>query len=320
MSVTAPTDDADVPRFLADLGVPGAADVHVHFMPQNVMEKVWAFFDHVGDRGGPEWSIAYRTGDEDRVATLERLGVVAYPTLNYAHRPGMAAWLNDYSTAFAAQHPSAVHSGTFYAEESAEADVRTALAAGARIFKVHVQVGGFAPDDQLLDAAWSALEEARVPVVVHCGSGPHGGEFTGPRRIAALLRRHPRLVMVIAHGGLPEYAEFTDLVERHEDVYLDTTMVGTDYMNQRFPVPDDVLSRWGRLGSRIVLGTDFPNVPYPYAHQLEALVRWGFGDEWLRSVIWRNGARLMSVPDAAQGRADEGKGRTERASKAEADV
>ena len=35
--------------------------------------------------------------------------------------------------------------------------MREALDAGARIFKVHLQVGGFSPDDPLLDEVWGLL-------------------------------------------------------------------------------------------------------------------------------------------------------------------
>jgi len=38
-----------------------------------------------------------------------------------------------------------------------------------------------------------------VPVVLHAGSAPKPGKFTGPIPVLALLRRHPRLVLVIAH-------------------------------------------------------------------------------------------------------------------------
>lgn len=292
-----PSSDEQIPAYLEALGIPGLADVHVHFMPQNVMDKVWEFFDKVEQLGAAPWPITYRTGDAERVRTLEALGVRAYPTLNYAHRPGMAAWLNDYSARFAAEHPGAVHSATFFPEDSAARDVRDALAAGARIFKVHIQVGAFAPDDPLLDDAWGLLEAARVPVVIHAGSGPHGGEFTGPEPVARLLAAHPELVLVIAHAGMPEYAQFTELAARYSGVHLDTTMVGTDYSQALAPVPAEVMARWAAMPQKLVLGSDFPNIPHRYSHQISALAGWGLGDEWMRQVLWHNGARLMRLSD-----------------------
>jgi predicted TIM-barrel fold metal-dependent hydrolase len=56
------------------------------------------------------------------------------------------------------------------------------------------------------------------------------------------------------------------------------------------------LNRLSGLRDRIVLGSDFPNIPYAYAHQLEALTRLDLGDDWLRAVLWENGARLLDLP------------------------
>jgi uncharacterized protein len=49
-----------------------------------------------------------------------------------------------------------------------------------------------------------------------------------------------------------------------------------------------------------VLGTDFPNIPYEYAVQLESLDRLELGDDWLRAVCWDNGARLLGLAGAAE--------------------
>ena len=45
----------------------------------------------------------------------------------------------------------------------------------------------------------------------------------------------------------------------------------------------------------VLLGSDFPSIPYPYAHQLQALHRLDLGEDWLRAVLWHNGARLFRI-------------------------
>ena len=40
---------------------------------------------------------------------------------------------------------------------------------------------------------------------------------------------------------------------------------------------------------------DFPNIPYPYVHQLEALGRLGLGAAWLRAVCHDNAVRLLGL-------------------------
>jgi uncharacterized protein len=287
------TEAVAVTAFWRALGLPGLIDVHTHFMPSNVLVKVWAFFE--ADRGGsgPAWPITYRLAELERLALLRAFGVRRFSALLYPHRPGMAAWLNEWAADFAARTPDALHSATFYPEESASRYVSHAIEAGARLFKAHVQVGGYDPRDELLDPVWGMLAEARVPAVVHCGSGPTSGEFTGPGPISAVLARHPRLVMIVAHMGAPEYAEFLDLADAYQDVHLDTTMAFTDFMNRIAPFPAALRARLAGVSDRILLGSDFPNIPYPYLRQLEALARLGLGDDWLRGVCYGNAARLL---------------------------
>jgi hypothetical protein len=206
----------------------------------------------------------------------------------------MAAWLNDWAAEFAARTPDALSTATFYPEPEAAGYVATAIDTGARVFKAHVQVGDYDPRDELLDPVWGALAEAAVPVVVHCGSGPMAGRHTGLGPFGAVLARHPRLTAIIAHAGMPEYAEFLGLAERYPRVYLDTTMVFTDFTEKSAPFPHEELPRLADLRDRVLFGSDFPNIPHPYAHQVESLARLGLGDAWLRAVVWDNAAALFS--------------------------
>ena len=287
--------DTEVPAVWQALGLPGLADIHIHFLPESMLTKVWRYFDEAEQHYGMAWPVQYKTDSDTRIATLAALGVQRFPTLCYPHKPGMAAWLNGWCADFARDHPGALHSATFFPEPGVTDYVRTALDAGAQIFKVHVQVGEFDPSDGVLDKTWGLLSDAGVPVVVHCGSGPMPGRHTGPGPISQVLHRHPALTAVIAHCGMPEYAEHLALAQRYANAHLDTTMVGTDYINRIAPIPPEVLAGYRDLGDRIVLGSDFPNIPYSYATQIQALLDWDCGDDWLRSVLWHNGARLLRL-------------------------
>jgi hypothetical protein len=286
----------DVRRFWERLGLPGLVDVHTHFMPEPVLRKVWAYFDAVGPLTGMEWPITYRHEEEQRVALLREFGVLSFTSMLYPHKAGMAAWLNGWAADFARRTPECLHTATLFPEEGVGRYVREAVEGGARVFKSHLQVGAYDPCDALLDPVWGLLAEAGIPVVMHCGSGPAPGKHTGPGPVGRLLARHPRLRLVVAHMGMPEYTDFLDLAERYERVMLDTTMAFTDFSERFTPFPAGERGRLLELGDRILLGTDFPNIPYPYVHQLDALERLGLGDDWLRAVCHGNGARLFGLP------------------------
>lgn len=290
-----PTDDQSIPAYVNTIGVPGLADIHVHFLPEPMLRKVWAYFDRAAENYGELWPIRYRVDEDSRLRIIRSFGVRAIPALTYPHKPGMARWLNEWNTDFARRVPDAIHCGTLYPEPEVAEYVVEALAAGARLFKMHVQVGEYAPDDELLDPAWALLEQAGVPVVIHAGSAPLPGQYTGSARIARVLARYPRLALVIAHMGMPEYDEFADLALEYERVQLDTTMAFTDFVEARTPTSAQYRARLPQLQDKIVLGSDFPNIPYPYAHQLSALARLDLGDDWMRAVLWHNGARLLEL-------------------------
>ncbi len=287
--------DESVRALWQSLGLPGLVDVHTHFMPKNVMDKVWKYFDSAGPLTGRPWPITYRTEEQHRLQTLRGFGVLAFTSLVYPHKPDMAPWLNQWAAQFAARTPDCLSTATFYPEPGAGAYVADAIAGGTRVFKAHVQVGGYHPADPLLDDVWATIADAAVPVIIHCGSGPTPGAHTGPSQVRTVLDRYPNLKLIIAHLGMPEYSEFLDLCEQFDGVHLDTTMAFTPFIEETMPFPPAELPRLGQLGDRILFGSDFPNIPYQYAEPLNVLTKVAPDDDWLRKVLYRNAASLFDL-------------------------
>ncbi|MET0522085.1 MAG: hypothetical protein ABW156_08935, partial [Jiangellaceae bacterium] len=105
-----PATDAPEPveqtrAFWQDLGLPGLFDSHVHFLPPNIQKRVWEQFDLAGPKIGREWPIRYRGSHDERVEQLRSFGVRRFSALPYAHRPGIAGYLNDWARDFAADLP-----------------------------------------------------------------------------------------------------------------------------------------------------------------------------------------------------------------------
>jgi predicted TIM-barrel fold metal-dependent hydrolase len=215
----------------------------------------------------------------------------------------MAEWLNEWLRDFAARTEDAVPTATFFPEPEVDVYLAKALDAGARCVKAHVQIGGFDPRASELDGAWGMLADAGVPVVVHCGHGPRAGAFTGLDVFDEVLRRHPALTAVLAHAGMPDYEAAFDLVSRYPNVHVDTTMVGVRFSP---PLGDEFRSLLARHPDRVVLGTDFPNIPYEYAHQIEVIADWAgdrrLGPDFLRAALHDTPARLLGIADDADRR------------------
>ncbi|GFG71817.1 amidohydrolase family protein [Mycolicibacter senuensis] len=294
--MTADDEAAAVQRIWSGLGLPGIIDVHTHFMPKPVMDKVWNYFDSAGPMVGRSWPITYRTDEAHRVETLRSFGVRRFTSLVYPHKPQMAAWLNQWSAEFARATPDCLATATFYPEPGAGDYVGAAVHAGAQLFKAHIQVGDYDPNDPLLDDVWGTISDSATPVVIHCGSGPQPGRFTGPEPVRRLLHRHPRLPLIVAHMGMPEYGEFLDICLDSAAVHLDTTMAFTAFVDELMPFPAGEQARLRDAGERIVFGSDFPNIPYRYRDALTAVTAVpGIDDGWMRGVLHDNAARLFEI-------------------------
>ena len=73
--------------------------------------------------------IAYRLEEQEQ-QRLRAMGVRAFPSLVYPHKPAMAEWLNAWAVDFAAQHDAVLTTATFFPEPSAAAYVGQALGRG----------------------------------------------------------------------------------------------------------------------------------------------------------------------------------------------
>ena len=296
MTVRGPDDyprtDAEVPALLADLGLPGIVDIHVHALPDRLQRAVWDYFDRLDD---PPWPIRYRLPADDRLVALRRAGVVSHTALAYAHKPGMIAGLNDYTLDLADRYDQIVPTFTIYPEDGVGEVTAAAIARGGAVVKVHLQVGRFHATDPRLDEAWELIAAHRLPVVLHATAvyGVDGGaEYCGIDAVRALLDRHPDLVIVLAHLGMPELDEALDLAVGADHVYLDTAMTLHDGELSPPTIPAYV-DRLATHADRIVFGSDFPSIPHDYAEQVRGLAKLRLDDAALRRILHDTARELL---------------------------
>jgi len=284
-------DDGKAPHTAAleALGVTRLIDAHTHWFPDAVNAKIWAYFDR------HYWPVTYRGTAEERLGWIRRNRAARFTTLTYAHRSGMAAWLNEHTARFAAETPEAIPCGTFFPEPECGADVRRCIEDYRfRGFKLHLRVGDFDPSQDALSPAFEQIEAAGLPVVIHCGSAPDPGRFTAPAYLRRLLTRHPHLKVVVAHMGAAEFEEYLRLAEIYPGVFLDTTMVFVDF-TACDPFPPALLGRLEALAGKILFGSDFPTIPYAFSHAVEGILRLPLSDPAKRAILHGNAAALFGV-------------------------
>jgi predicted TIM-barrel fold metal-dependent hydrolase len=265
-------------------------DAHVHVFPERVFEALWRWFDTHA------WPIRYKLQAREVLNFLFSRGVSRAVALHYAHRPGMARALNDFVAQLCAEEPRLIGLATVLpGEEGARGILEEAFAKGLRGVKLHCHVQCLAPDDAKLHEVYEACVAADRPLVMHAGREPSSPAYgcdvyalCAVERVERVLKDHPKLKLCVPHFGADEFDGYAKLLERYDGLWLDTTMIGSEY----FPltVPPKLFEV---RPARVLYGTDFPNIPYAWDRELRKLLGRKLGDEVEAGLLGQNALRLF---------------------------
>jgi hypothetical protein len=125
------------------------------------------------------------------------------------------------------------------------AESERCLAAGARGIKLHPRAQDFVFDSKEIDEVFGLAENAGVPILIHAGRGlPPLAEG-----LVDLALRHPRVVLILAHGAICDQGIITSRLADHPGVLYDISCF----------FPHDVIELFARVpAERIVFGSDPP--------------------------------------------------------------
>jgi predicted TIM-barrel fold metal-dependent hydrolase len=265
-------------------------DVHTHLHPPKLFAAIRRWF---AERSS--WDLAAQPTEPDAVAAvLRNAGVERFVFFSYAHKPGMARDLNAWLAETARRLGGfGLPLATVHPDDAAYLDdVRLALDAGCIGIKLHEDVQVLAVDDARLDPVYRELASRGAFLLVHVGPIPWAyPPLEGAARVERVLLRHPDLDVVVAHLGAPDTNRYFALMERHPRLHLDTTMA--------FAANSPVSATFdaGPLvehADRVLYGTDFPNIPYPYESERHGLERLDLPQAALQAILHGNAARLLA--------------------------
>ena len=274
--------------------LPPVVDAHVHLFPDRLFEAVRRWFDRYG------WKIRYRLSAPEVIAFLRSRGVGHIVGLAYAHKPGIARDLNRYLAALRASSTHLTAAATvFPGEPQAASILEEGFAAGLDLVKIHCHVQCVAPDAPEMDEIYRTCVGAGRPLVIHAGRGPRSRHYRcdpdrlcGVERIDRVLRDHPRLKLVVPHLGHDEIDAYGRLLDRHDGLWLDTTMMAADYFP--IPYPERLLRT---RPDRLLYGTDFPNLPYAWDRELRKLIELRLPESHLAALLGGNARALFGIKE-----------------------
>jgi predicted TIM-barrel fold metal-dependent hydrolase len=269
-------------------------DAHTHLHPPRLFAAIRRWFDEHTD-----WNLRGPETPADIAAALRAASVERFVFFSYAHRPGMARALNRWLAEAARALPDGVPLGTVHAEDDDPAAI-VEEACGELGFagvKLHIQVQRFHPDDPRMLPVYARLVALDRALVIHVATGPHTNEFTGLARFARVLECVPGLRAVICHMGAFETRAALHLLDRFPALHLDTTMA-MNAASHRYTgidphvVTDDDLVQHA---DRILFGSDFPNLPYPYDDERRGLWARGLPLDVYRRIFYENAHRVFRL-------------------------
>ncbi len=273
-------------------GLSPVVDVHVHLFADRLFDAIWRWFEVHG------WPMRYKLYAGEVLDFLTKRGVQHCVALHYAHKPGMARTMNEFMAHLVAEDSRVTGMATvFPGEPGAVQILADAFDAGLEGVKLHCHVQAFSPDDPRLHEIYELCVQRNRPLVMHAGREPKSEaypvdpyELCAAERTERVLVDHPKLKLVIPHLGADEFAAHRRLLERHDNLWLDSTMMCAGY----FPL-QGAQSLVQARPDRIMYGTDFPNLPYAWDRELGGILSYDLSDAQLEKLLTLNAAELYGL-------------------------
>lgn len=274
-------------------GLPPVVDAHVHVFPHNLFSAIWKWFDEHA------WHIRYQLTTSQVFAFLISRGIAHVIALQYAHKPGIARHLNRYMLEKCRQYGDRLTglATVFPGEENAEDILQEAFDSGLKGVKLHAHVQCFDMNSTPMNRLYECCRVNRKPLVMHIGREPKSTAYhcdpyalCSADKLENVIKDFPDLNVCVPHLGFDETDAYRKLIEKYDNLWLDTTMVLTDY----FPLKEKIdLGRY--RSDRIMYGSDFPSIPYAWDRELRVLKATEISRDVLEKVCWKNAADFFDI-------------------------
>lgn len=263
-------------------------DFHVHLFPDRLFDAIRKRF--VTDY---HWQVIHDFYWQDCIKHLREAGVGPIVYSNYAHKKGVAKELNAWNREVLAATEDVFCFIAYHPDDDGDAlEMADSLLSMPRVMGVKLQllVQRFYPHDQRLFPLYDLIIRKGKYVLFHVGTGPVGNEYVGVAHFQRLLDHYPNLPAIVAHMGGLEYREFGSLLSRYPKLYMDTSFSFLPQLGAMFDLGSDFLEE---NRSRILYGSDFPNVLFPREAEIDTLLELGLSEEFYRRVFSENARELI---------------------------
>jgi hypothetical protein len=261
-------------------------DFHVHLFPDRLFDAIW---EHFSNNYG--WNVLYHLYYRQCVDHLRENGIGPIAYSNYAHRKGMATYLNEWNVKVLDEIPDLYCFAAYHPEDEDGPGMAASVVQHPKIlgFKLQLLVQRFYPHDERLYPLYDILMENGKWLLIHAGTGPVGNECTGISHFKKLLKKYPDMRIIVPHMGALEYDEFGALLDDYPNIYLDTSYSFIPQLKIGFLSSSLGIDFLEKYQNRILYGSDFPNVIFPREGEIETLLGLNLSQSFYDKVFWKNG-------------------------------
>ena len=276
-------------------------DTHCHFFPPQIFKSIWNFFESPDEEGNQRgWDIKYKLTTDALIKFLENQRVKYFTTYNYAHKPGISEYINDWTYELIRENKHALPFGCVWPDDANRVEYIQKLFDEYQFLGIKLQllVQNFYPNDERMHDIYKMVVDRGKWITFHVGTAPYHNQYVGFKNFIKFIEKYPNINVIVAHLGIYETHKFFDLLDKYDNLYLDTAMVYLPKVftkkwkeNIEHPSEEELLS----YEDRILFGSDFPLISYDYSCSTEGLLNLNLPKSFYEKVFYENAKRILGI-------------------------
>lgn len=257
-------------------------DFHAHIYPGKIAEKASKVIGEFYDM-----PMCYNGSVQRLLESGSEIDVTKYIVHSTATKPEQVESINNFIIEETRLHSEFIGFGTIHPDyQNFESELERIKKAGLKGIKLHADFQKFQMDDEKMDKIYDAVQNQGLVVLAHAGD--YRFDFSSPKRIANVIKKHPDLKFVAAHfGGYTEWNKSEEFLVG-KNVFFDTS-------STLFKLPiEKAMQMIKKHGvEKFLFGTDYPM--WNHKEEFERFSKLSLSEEEKQMILYKNAANLLDL-------------------------